>query len=340
MRGSLRSALLLSLSFGLVAVPGAVVIGATATPVAGAEIRVEPSGVDGQAGDEEPLASSRLPASDGTLVSGVPTGVTEDTLLMQGRFDTIPDGAHWMGIERTTLAPGAEWPRGERSTDGEGPWLYRVESGALTIHADGPITVRRAGATEPTPVASGIGVVLQRGDQGFTPSGVTSRWRNDGDVPTVVMDFGITTTKKRPSGERHRVLVSTTHASALLQPPVEAAVHRLTLAPGRRLPLRELPGLELVFVESGVLALESGNVQNPLSLTPGHAETISRRGLGGHGTGLPLRIMAGFTADALNPAQLVAVVAGEANGEPVGTGCPLGGPRVLTSSQGGCHGAR
>jgi hypothetical protein len=103
---------------------------------------------------------------------------------------------------------------------------------------------------------------------------VTSHWRNDGDVPTVVMEFGITATKLRPSGGWHRVLVSTTHVSALLQPPIEAAVHRLTLVPGRRLPLRELPGLELVFVESGELALEYGAVQNPLSLTPGRAETI------------------------------------------------------------------
>ena len=157
---------------------------------------------------------------------------------------------------------------------------YRVESGALTIHADSPLTVRRAGATAPTPVAVGSDVVLQRGDQGFTPSGVTSRWRNDGDVPTVVMDFGITSTKQRPSGGWHRVLVSTIHASALLQPPAEAAVHR------RERWLRAggcpyaLPGLELVFVESGVLALESGAVQqNPLSRTRG-ARRPSTRGSG------------------------------------------------------------
>jgi hypothetical protein len=275
MRGSLRSVVLLSLSFGLIAVHGVVVIRATATPVAGAEIRVEPRGVSGEAADEELLLDiSRRPASDGTLTAVVPEGLSEDMILMQGRCDAIPDGAHWMGIERITLAPGAEWSRAKSSDDGEGPWLYRVESGALTIHADGPITVRRAGANAPTPVAFGSDVVLQRGDQGLTPSGVTSHWRNDGDVPTVVMEFGITATKLRPSGGWHRVLVSTTHVSALLQPPIEAAVHRLTLVPGRRLPLRELPGLELVFVESGVLALESGAVHNPLSLTPGRAETI------------------------------------------------------------------
>lgn len=79
-----------------------------------------------------------------------------------------------------------------------------VESGALTIRADAPLTVSRAGslgAAEATAaatgsyapvveeIASGEEVTLETGDSAYIPGGINGEMRNDGDEPAVVLGF-------------------------------------------------------------------------------------------------------------------------------------------------------
>jgi hypothetical protein len=213
-----------------------------------------------------------MPAIDATADAVLPPGVIADTVLLHGTFEAIPPGAAWEGIERTTLAPGAEWPLGKSQNDGEGPWLYRVESGELTITADGPITITRAGAAQSTTIAPGTDVVILAGDQGFTPSGVTSRWRNDGQIPAVVMDAGITTvgSEMRPGGVVHLELVERITDKAP-KAPVQVEVRRLILSAKAALSIDSLPGSELAYVESGQVVVvdpaSAATTANPLDTT-------------------------------------------------------------------------
>jgi hypothetical protein len=224
-----------------------------------------------------PLASAtphqeHVAANPVAQTAARPAAITGDAIFMQGTFDLIPPFAGWEGIERTTLHPGAEWPLGKSENDGEGPWLYRVESGELTINADGPISVTRAGEDQAIPVPPGTDVVLATGDQGLTPSGVTSRWRNDGSVPTVVMDAGITTcgSEVQPDGIIHDELVYKLFSEPP-QTPVQVAVRRATLPAKAVLPIDALPGLELAYVESGQVDIIDPNAAamtaNPLDTT-------------------------------------------------------------------------
>ena len=184
-------------------------------------------------------------------VSDLPPAVIADTVLMRGTVDALPATATWISIDRVILPPDAEWALD--ANDGEGPLLYWVESGQLTITADGPIRVTRTDADQGQPVSARTDVVLEPGDQGFTPSGVTSRWRNDGTSPAMIIDARISTLQEsHPAGVTRYALVYD-HSFSPPSSPFLFTVRRLTLSPKAELPVDQVPGLRLLFIESGQL---------------------------------------------------------------------------------------
>jgi hypothetical protein len=213
---------------------------------------------------QERVTSTGIAVVSETASSSLSSGVAEDTVLMQGLVEVLPDGAGWAGIQRTTLASGAVWPVGTRENDGEGPLLCRVEAGQLTITADGPITVTRAGETRPQTVPGGQDVMLEVGDNAFVPSGIPSRWRNDGAVPAVIIDAGITTYDE-PSpleGVTHDVLVE--ELSFRSPPrPFLMTVRRVAVETGMTLMPREIVGLRGLYVDQGSFEVQVGGAGTP-----------------------------------------------------------------------------
>jgi hypothetical protein len=96
--------------------------------------------------------------------------------------------------------------------------------------------------------------MLEAGDQGFTPSSETSRWRNDGERPTVIIATRITTLDEGlpPSGIARQLLV---YDLAFVPPipPFLLTVRRVTLSATAELAVDAVPGLRLLYVESGQL---------------------------------------------------------------------------------------
>ncbi len=202
--------------------------------------------------DEEPASILALGRA---LETRLPRGVTAEAVLLQGTFDVIPPAAVWIDVERTVLDPGAIWSRGENQNNGEGPELYRVESGALTIETDGSIKVTRSGSQTPTRVDAGTDVVLNVGDMGFTPSGVTSRWRNSGATSTSIMHAGISTSELGtfPRGAHREQLTIDQWATNPLAAPAIMTVRHLTLEAGASLSPQQVAGLQGLYVETGSL---------------------------------------------------------------------------------------
>lgn len=221
------------------------------------------------------VRQTRQGASPGAVpavgpVAGDTTGIAESAILLQGTFEAIPDDADFSGVKRAVLQPGAVWPLGTNAEDGVGPLLYRVEAGSLSVTADAPIQVTRAGSRQPETVAARTQDVLATGDQGFTPSGVRSVWRNAGDAPVSILTTMVATDglDPRPQGVRYDdVFVAWPIARPAL--PAQVVVRKLTL--GVHADLRGGPaaGLMLVGVESGSADVILGP-PNPLVEPTGH----------------------------------------------------------------------
>ena len=230
--------------------------------------------------DEEPAS---IPALGDTLERRLPQGITAEAVLLQGTFDVIPPAAVWIDVERTVLDPGAMWPRGGSQNNGEGPELYRVESGALTIETDGPIEVTRSGSQSTTQVDAGTEVVLNVGDMGFTPSGITSHWRNNGATSTSILHAGISTSELGtfPRGVHREQLIDQWVTSPPIAPTV-MTVRYLTLDAGASFSPEQVTGLQGLYVETGSLEVLVGDGQGAprgnLVLPERASRTVGGRG--------------------------------------------------------------
>jgi quercetin dioxygenase-like cupin family protein len=143
--------------------------------------------------------------------------------------------------------------------------LYRIESGAWSVRADGPISVTPAGATGAASVPTSGTTLLSPGDRVFIDAGVTSQWRNDGPSPAVVLVAGLSSFAMYnfPSGISFDGLSVGMTLNATPTAPAEFTLRRLILAPGARLPVQRQPGLEALGVESGGVHVALGNVADP-----------------------------------------------------------------------------
>ena len=179
------------------------------------------------------------------------------------------------------MLPGATWALGEHLQNGEGPQVYRVESGALTIEADSPIAVTRSGEQKPTTVQAETDVILTAGDVGFTPSGITSRWRNDGATPASVLQASITTSEFGTSP--HGISIATADRT-IGRDPAGAGGHdrsapraggRKNFIPG------QVEGLQGLHVEQGLLDVFVGTDAGAALigvLPAGSSRTVGGRG--------------------------------------------------------------
>jgi hypothetical protein len=205
----------------------------------------------------------------------------DDTVLLHGAFAAMPQTASDVQLYREVLDPGAVYPRGKSENTGVGPWLYRVETGALTIQTDGPMTVTRAGTDTPISVAPGTEIVLHAGDMGQTPTDVTSRWSNDGSVPVQILDFGITSVASaQPPGVTQTVIADESRVRPWDAPaPITVTVRRVTVDPGTSFTAADVPGLELLQTETGKLvavdAVGAGTPENPFDLRRGSGDARS-----------------------------------------------------------------
>jgi hypothetical protein len=238
-------------------------------------------------------------------------GITDEKLLLHARFDTIPDGVLSAAIRRWVLQPGAEVTMGRPETSGTAAAAYRVETGALSVRPDGALAITRAGETTPTAIPEANWTTLLPGDRMFIPSGVTSRWRNEGSHPVRLLEatFASRDVQPQPAGVLHYPVISdgpTTRPDR----PVVMTVIEVTLHPEGSLPAASVPGLAMLKVESGrLVAIDVDGYGNPLPPSElGHAT----RTLGAFPPG---RV---FRSGNDEPVRLLLVTIADAN--PLGTG--------------------
>ena len=212
---------------------------------------------------DEPVLG--IPAQESPSVAIALDGV-ENTILLQGTAETLPVLASWVGMERNVLESGTEITLGIRQERGEGPLLFRVESGVLSLHADGPVQVTRVGTTDAIDVEPDTDIRMGAGDQGFAPFGVVARWRNEGIAAVSVLSAGIRSYTGCCSvlfGEAYdEILAEYTYMPPA--PPLELTVRRVTLQPGEVLAIDAMPDLEMLSVESGSLvAVDAATPEKP-----------------------------------------------------------------------------
>ena len=145
----------------------------------------------------EPIAI----AQEATPAAGdmMPEGFTFEAITFAFGADVTSPAD--LVVARLTLAPGTTLP-GDENDPSVG--IVVVESGTLTIQAEGPVTVTRgAGLNEAMaaaeesgdfgsltePVAEGEAVTLEAGDAAYLPPNVAGELRNDGDEPVVMLGF-------------------------------------------------------------------------------------------------------------------------------------------------------
>jgi mannose-6-phosphate isomerase-like protein (cupin superfamily) len=224
-----------------------------------------------------------IPAIANTPEGRVPADDSADAVLLRETIEQMPSagGTHQLALYRATLAPGAVEPVGSQTDNGVGNEVFTIESGQVTVEADAPVIVTRAvksPAAASSLVEPGTAIVLDVGDQLFAPSGVSFRRRNDGPTPATLLGFSIgnvgdlVQTFSSPPGVTYAHGLPFKLLSVFPAVPIDTTVRRLTLAPGAELAVRELPGLQLVYVESGTLDLVYDGAET--TGTPGPAFTI------------------------------------------------------------------
>jgi hypothetical protein len=230
-----------------------------------------------------------LPATDRTLERVLPSDSLADTLLLQSRLNQMPPEpvqSHQIALNRVHLAPGVVEPAGSQETTGVGVDLFTVESGQVTVEADAPVLVTRAVANAgvaPSRVEPGTAIRLDVGDQLSAPSGVMFRRRNEGSSPATLLSFSIGTVGDSgamtplPAGVTYDSGLPSKQSPTFPALPAEAIVQRQTLSPGAEVAVRDMPGLQLVYVEAGDLSLVYTVAETPA--TPEQA-VIIRAGSG------------------------------------------------------------
>jgi hypothetical protein len=127
-----------------------------------------------------------------------------------------------------------------------------VESGALTLTADGRAELTPAGTDQATPLARGTDAVVPAGERGVLWPGTAGTWRNAGQEPVVVLNAAIgEATSGTSEVESEEIFKSLSIGWPAL--PASFAFHRVTLAPGASLPVAALPGLWILGVDAGTL---------------------------------------------------------------------------------------
>ena len=186
----------------------------------------------------------------------------ESRVVMAGQVTAWPptDPPYWMSLQRVTLDPGVEEDPGTPTTISVGPTLFLVELGQVTVEADGPVHVTRGSRDAqgpPAVVPAGTPIVLDPGDHLVASSGISLHRRNAGTTPVTLLDFRIGNVEQvhRVSTGRYQRLLPDKVLNTLPPAPAHVAITRIQLQPGSHLLVSDLPGLHMLYVETGTLDL-------------------------------------------------------------------------------------
>jgi hypothetical protein len=187
--------------------------------------------------------------------------IPEATTLVDALVTAWPSGGppFFASIERITFDPGAVEAASTDRT-GMGPDLFTVESGQVTVTADGPVVVTRGPAeqmADPTTAAAGTTIVLDVGDRFFAPAEVSFQRRNDAPAPASVLDFQVSDVEPAHHAltVHYQRIMPDKIFNAVPPEPSQIALRRLRLQAGTALPIGELSGLQMLYVEEGTLDL-------------------------------------------------------------------------------------
>lgn len=203
---------------------------------------------------DQPTESLYLPANS-TAIAPV--------LVMEGTAEAWPeaDPPLWASLQRITIDPG-EAEEASRVV-GDAAVLFTIEAGQLMVDASGPVTVTRGPGDEgaaPVTEPAGAAIQLDVNDQLFVPAGVALTRRNEGSQPVTMLELRIAALEQshRPENVHYLRLISDKVLNTPPAAPAVMAVQRLELLPGESLAIGELPGLQMLVVESGSLELLGG----------------------------------------------------------------------------------
>jgi hypothetical protein len=184
----------------------------------------------------------------------------ENELIARAEVEITSDSFlnTFTGISRFTLAPGGILTSGPDSEYGIGVYLFEVESGSLTLTADGRAELLTGDTEVATPLASGAAGVMNAGDRGVLWPETKATWSNDGQEPVVVL---IATAGEAVDSvvAVEQVDLVKSFSTGWPEPPATFAFHRLTFEPDASLAVAELPGLLMLGVESGSLGVPLAN---------------------------------------------------------------------------------
>ncbi len=162
-------------------------------------------------------------------------------------------------LRRETFDPGAVEEFGVPESTGDALDLVIVQTGVLTMEANGALTVWRIGDDRVGPVTIDAGTViqLQPGDQALSPSGVAVRRSNTAAEPAVILSVLMTQHEMLtfPPGVTNMRYVPDLILNQPWPAPATLSLRRAQLQPGAQFPLLDLPGLQLLYVEEGSLDL-------------------------------------------------------------------------------------
>ena len=191
------------------------------------------------------------------------TTAVPPVLVMEGTAEAWPeaDPPLWASLQRITIDPGEAEDASQ--VVGDAAVLFTVETGQLTVDASGPVTVTRGpgdGGAAPVTEPAGAAIQLDVNDQLFVPAGVALTRRNEGSAPVSMLELRIADGgADTPPGQR--ALSAADFRQGAQCSASDASFdgcQRLELLPGESLAIGELPGLQMLAVESGSLELLGG----------------------------------------------------------------------------------
>ena len=240
----------------------------------------------GRRPDARSAAPRIVPAVVATPAAGPGPVLPGGTVVFDQRLDRLPDGAHWVGIERWTLGVGAVWAQGDReTTTGIGTMVYRVESGVATLVGDGDVFVTPAGAAAGTLPAGSV-ATLRAGDTAFAPTGVRFEWRNEGRSPLTILAAGVADELGPmclPSGVERVAASVDLFPIELPAAPLRLTGQSVTLAPGGAVAPRPVAGRQLLGVTAGTLEVVWADGASPARRSVATGQQVGINGEGPNG---------------------------------------------------------
>jgi uncharacterized cupin superfamily protein len=149
---------------------------------------------------------------------------------VHGVYDRPLSGMSWTAIVRERFQPGSDYAQAN-----PGPDLWLIESGELTISAEGPATITRAGAGE-TLLTPGTEAVLRAGDGASFPANVTVHMRNSGAGAALAAEAVVTDQTSTSSGTEPDTVVLNEQYDEPVPPPATVSLRRVALVVDETLP--------------------------------------------------------------------------------------------------------